>query len=88
METSRTAKNRKLIYGIEIEREFTNGFIIGLGVGFIALFIVLWVSAFFASIISGMSYGRLLSVFIYPMVFMLAAGISLVVAGFVRERVS
>ena len=86
MQSSRTSRDRKLIYGVEVEREFTNGFVLGLGIGLIATFIVLWVSIFFLSIISGMSYSCLLSAFIYPMFFMLGSGISLIVAGFIREK--
>jgi len=85
MQSSRVSKNRRLIYGIEVEREFTNGFILGLGIGLVAIFIILWASVFFLSVISGIGYGNLLSVFIYPMVFMLGSGISLIVTGFVRE---
>ena len=88
METSRAAKNRKLIYGIEIEKEFINGFLIGLGIGFLALFTILWASIFFASLLANISYGRLLSIFIYPLVLILGSGTTLVVAGFVRERSS
>jgi len=88
LETSRAARNRKLIYGIEIEKEFINGFLIGLGIGFLALFTILWVSIFFASLLANISYGRLLSIFIYPLVLILGSGTTLVVAGFVRERSS
>ncbi|HDI12038.1 MAG TPA: hypothetical protein ENF63_00415 [Candidatus Bathyarchaeota archaeon] len=88
METPKVAKNRKLIYGVEIEKEFVNGFLIGLGVGFLALFTILWTSIFFASLLAGISYGRLLSVFIYPLIFILGSGITLVVAGLVRQRTS
>ncbi len=86
--SSRTVKDRKLIYGIEIEREFVNGFLMGLGIGCLALFIVLWVSAFFNSQISNLHYETIISAFIYPMIFLLATGISLLVAGLIREKTS
>ena len=88
MESPKVARNRKLIYGIEIEKEFVNGFLIGLGVGFLALFAILWTSVFFASLLANISYGKLLSVFIYPLIFILGSGTTLVVAGFVRRRTS
>jgi len=74
MRSSRALRDRKLIYGVEVEKEFTNGFVSGLGVGFLAIFVTLWASVFFLSIISGVSYGSLFSVFIYPMIFMLGGG--------------
>ena len=85
MQSSRSSRDRRLIYGIEVEKEFTNGFILGLGIGLVAIFIISWASVFFLSAISGIDYGNLLSVFIYPMFFMLGSGISLIVTGFIRE---
>jgi len=86
MQSSRSSRDRRLIYGIEVEKEFTNGFILRLGIGLVAIFIISWASVFFfLSAISGIDYGNLLSVFIYPMFFMLGSGISLIVTGFIRE---
>jgi len=75
-----------LIYGVEIEKEFINGFLMGLGVGFLALFVILWASIFFASTLASINYGELLSVFIYPLILLLSSGIALLVAGFIREN--
>jgi len=86
LKTARTDKNRKLIYGVEIEKEFINGFLMGLGVGFLALFVILWASIFFASTLASINYGELLSVFIYPLILLLSSGIALLVAGFIREN--
>ena len=68
---------------------FVNGLAIGFGSGFLATFAVLWVSVFFSSQLSrGISYEQMISVFIYPLLFLLGTGIVLLTAGIVREYVS
>jgi hypothetical protein len=68
---------------------FVNGLAIGSGAGFLATFTILWISVFFSSqFSSGVSYAQMISVFIYPLLFLLGAGIVLLTAGIVREYVS
>ena len=80
METRVTARNRS---------SFVNGLAIGFGVGFLATFTILWISIFFSSQFSpGISYAQMISVFIYPLLFLLGTGVVLLTAGVVREYVS
>jgi len=68
---------------------FVNGLAIGFGVAFLATFVILWISIFFGSqLSSGISYERMLSVFIYPLLFLLVTGAVFLTAGVVREYVS
>jgi len=83
---TRSARDRKLVYGVEIEREFVNGFSVGLGIGCLSILVVLWVSLSFTSLFTSLNYERLISVFVYPMLLLLAIGVSLLVKGLVGER--
>ena len=68
---------------------FVNGLAIGVGAGFLATFTILWISIFFSSQLSPVvSYAQMISVFIYPLLFLLGTGILLLTAGVVREYVS
>jgi hypothetical protein len=68
---------------------FVNGLAIGFGLGFLATFAILWISVFFSSQLSPeISYAQMISVFIYPLLFLLGAGTVLLTAGIVREYVS
>lgn len=68
---------------------FVNGLAIGVGIAFLATFVILWVSVFFGSQLSPeITYEKMISVFIYPLIFFLASGTVLLTAGIVREYVS
>ncbi len=68
---------------------FVNGLAMGAGAGFLATFAILWISIFFGSQLSPeVSYEQMISVFIYPLLFLLGAGTVLLTAGIVREYVS
>lgn len=68
---------------------FVNGLAIGFGAGFLATFTILWISIFFSSQLSPwVNYEQMISVFIYPLLFLLGTGIVLLTAGTVREYVS
>jgi len=57
-----------------------------LGFGCVATFVVVWLTVFFTPLVpSGASYENLLSVFIYPMIYLLAVGLVALTAGIVRE---
>lgn len=84
--SARSARDRKLVYGVEIEREFVNGFSVGLGIGCLSTLVVLWVSLLFTSRLTSISYASLISVFVYPMLLLSAIGVFLLVKGMVGER--
>jgi len=68
---------------------FVNGLAIGFGMAFLATFAILWISIFYASQMSiGISYEKMISAFIYPMLFILATGTVLLTTGTVREYLS
>jgi hypothetical protein len=65
---------------------FVNGLAVGLGIGFIITFVIMWLAVFFSpQLPSGATYQTLLSIFIYPMVYLLAVGLIALTAGTVRE---
>ena len=66
---------------------FANGLAVGFGLTFLANFIILWISIFYTSQLSaGISYEKMIVVFIYPMLFILATGMVLLTTGIVRWR--
>ncbi|MEA2089615.1 MAG: hypothetical protein U9O89_02515 [Thermoproteota archaeon] len=66
---------------------FIDGLAVGLGVGCIAAFIILWTSVFFSPHLPlGMEYDNLLSIFIYPLIYLLAIGLVSLTAGVVRQH--
>ena len=65
---------------------FVNGLAVGVGTGFIATFVVMWIAIFFSpQLPAGTTYQTLLSMFIYPLVYLLAVGSITLTAGIVRE---
>ena len=66
---------------------FVNGLAVGFGLGCIATFIILWIALFFTPQLSAATYENLLSVFIYPMLYLLTIGLISVTAGLVKENV-
>ena len=65
---------------------FVNGLAVGAGIGCIATFVVMWITIFFSpQLPSGTTYQSLLSIFIYPLVYLLAVGSITLTAGIVRE---
>jgi hypothetical protein len=65
---------------------FVNGLSVGLGMGCIVTFIIMWLAVFFSpQLPSGTTYQTMLSIFIYPMVYLLAVGLIALTAGIVRE---
>jgi hypothetical protein len=65
---------------------FGNGLAVGVGIGFIATFAVMWIAVFFSpQLPAGTTYQTMLSIFIYPLVYLLAVGSIMLTAGIVRE---
>jgi hypothetical protein len=65
---------------------FIHGLSVGLGLGCISTFIIMWVVIFFTpQIPPTLTYEYMLSMFIYPMLYLLAVGLVALTAGIVRE---
>jgi hypothetical protein len=70
----------------EDRSSFVHGLSVGLGLGCIATFIIIWVVVFFTpQIPSTLTYESMFSMFIYPMLYLLAVGLVALTAGIVRE---
>jgi hypothetical protein len=80
-------KDKKpMVNNQEDRANFFHGLAVGLGIGCIATFLIVWISVFFApKLPSGVTYENLLSIFIYPLVYLLAVGLIALTAGLVRE---
>jgi hypothetical protein len=65
---------------------FIHGLSTGLGIGCIATFIIMWITVFFSpQLPTNVTYESMLSIFIYPLVYLLAVGLIALTAGVVRE---
>jgi len=65
---------------------FIHGLSVGLGIGCIATFVIVWISVFFTpQLPSVVTYENLLSIFVYPLIYLLAVGLIALTAGIVRE---
>ena len=88
-EKGRTIETRKLNDERNSKGEinvFINGLSVGLGIGCIVTFVIMWLAVFFSpQLPSGTTYQTMLSIFIYPMVYLLAVGLIALTAGIVRE---
>ena len=68
---------------------FIHGLAVGLGLGCIATFVIMWIAVFFTpKLPDAISYETMLSIFIYPLVYLLAVGLVALTAGIVREYYS
>ena len=82
------AKNKSLRINIQGEdrSNFVHGLAVGLGIGCIATFVIVWISLFFTpKLPNAVTYENLLSIFIYPLIYLLAVGLIALTAGIVRE---
>ena len=65
---------------------FVHGLAVGLGISCIATFVIVWVSLFFTpKLPSAVTYENLLSIFVYPLIYLLSVGLIALTAGIVRE---
>jgi hypothetical protein len=70
----------------EDKSSFVHGLSVGLGIGCIATFVMMWIVVFFSPRLpSTITYEAMLSVFIYPLIYLLAVGLIALTAGIVRE---
>jgi hypothetical protein len=82
-------QNAKANNHVEDRSSFIHGLSVGLGVGCIATFIIVWVSIFFTpQLPQAITYENLLSIFVYPLIYLLAVGLVALTAGIVREYYS
>ena len=73
----------------EVDRgPFIHGLAVGLGIGCVATFVIVWVSVFFTPHLPYVSYETMLSIFIFPLIYLLAVGLIALTAGIVREYYS
>ena len=82
------AKNKSLRINVQGEdrSKFVHGLAVGLGIGCIATFVITWISLFFTpKLPNAVTYENLLSIFIYPLIYLLAVGLIALTAGIVRE---
>ncbi|MEM3824132.1 MAG: hypothetical protein QXH87_04285 [Candidatus Bathyarchaeia archaeon] len=73
---------------VEDRSGFIHGLSVGLGIGCIATFVIVWISIFFAPQLPSVTYENLLSIFIYPLIYLLTVGLIALTAGIVREYYS
>lgn len=65
---------------------FVHGVSVGLGIGCIATFVMMWIAVFFTpQLPSAITYEAMLAVFIYPLIYLLAVGLIALTAGVVTE---
>ena len=65
---------------------FVHGLAVGLGIGCIATFVIMWITLFFSPLLpQTATYESLLATFIYPQIYLLAVGLVALTAGIVRE---
>jgi len=70
----------------EDRSSFVHGLSVGLGIGCIATFVIMWITVFFTpQLPSTVTYENLLVIFIYPLIYLLAVGLIALTAGIVRE---
>jgi len=70
----------------EDKSSFVHGLSVGLGLGCMAAFIIMWIVVFFSpQLPSTVTYEAMLSVFIYPLIYLLAVGLIALTAGIVTE---
>jgi hypothetical protein len=79
-------KNPKLNSRVEDRSSFVHGLAVGLGIGCIATFVIMWITVFFTPLLpTAVTYENLLAIFIYPLLYLLAVGLIALTAGIVRE---
>jgi hypothetical protein len=82
-------KNSGLNMQGEDRSSFVHGLAVGLGIGCIATFVIMWIAVFFTpQLPSAITYENLLVIFIYPLIYLLAVGLIALTAGIVREYYS
>lgn len=81
-------KEQKQLKGAEYHRKnaFANGVTVGFGIGCLATFVALLITAFYYSQISGQTFNTTLSNFSFPVSYFFVLGVLFLIVGFVWER--
>ena len=70
----------------EEKSSFVHGLSVGLGFGCISTFVIMWIAVFFSPRLPlTVTYEGMLSIFIYPLIYLLAVGLIALTAGIVKE---
>lgn len=89
LEQMRMKEPTMLYFGPKNEADkaiFVNGLSVGLGMGCIATFLVMWITVYFTpQLPADATYENLLSIFIYPLIYLLGIGLITLTAGIVRQ---
>jgi len=65
---------------------FVHGLSVGLGLGCIATFVVVWIAIYFTPLLpSAITYENMLAIFVFPLIYLLAVGLVALTAGIVRQ---
>jgi hypothetical protein len=65
---------------------FVHGLAVGFGISCIATFVIVWISLFFTpKLENAVTYENLLSIFVFPLIYLLSVGLVALTAGIVRE---
>jgi cation transport ATPase len=68
---------------------FVHGLAVGFGISCIATFAIVWISLFFTPKLQNtVTYENLLSIFVYPLIYLLSVGLIALTAGIVKEYYS
>ncbi len=86
LEQGQEQQEKLRIENEEDKSSFMHGLAVGLGMGCIATFVIMWIAVFFTpQVPHALTYESLLSIFIYPMLYLLTVGLVAVTAGIIRE---
>jgi len=70
----------------EAKGNFIHGLSVGFGIGCIATFVIVWIAVFFTpQLPPSITYENLLSIFVYPLIYLLAIGLVALTAGVTRQ---
>jgi hypothetical protein len=87
---TKETENKNPTTSNQVDRtKFFHGLAVGLGIGCIATFVIVWITVFFAPRMpAGITYENLLAIFVYPLIYLLAIGLIALTAGVVKEYYS
>jgi cation transport ATPase len=80
------SEKKKTAHSSKSKTGFVHGLAAGLGIGCIAAFAMMWTAVFFTPRLSpGITYESMLSVFIYPLIYLLGLGLVTLTIGIIGE---
>lgn len=79
-------ERKKTTHSSKSKTGFVHGLSAGLGIGCIAAFAMMWIAVYFTPrLSSGITYESMLSVFIYPLIYLLGLGLVTLTIGIIGE---